>query len=259
MAQLRGARPASSIFDQIHRAGGYTQINHPTIYPNQVPTFAQFCRGCAWDYSPRQTDYSKVDAIEIATGTPGVRSPVELGPNPFTVTAIDFYQRALQTGNHIAAVGSSDSHDAGKAPDPITDAPVGTATTVVHADELSEAGLADAIRAGHTYVKVFGNSGPDLRFTASAGGKRAIFGDTLRSGSADMTARVIGANPSLDLFKPGPYLLDVLRNGAITQILPVTSADQTFHFRAARPGRYQLQLTRATGIAAYSSPIYLQP
>ena len=43
-------------------------------------------------------------------------------------------------------------------------APIGTATTVVYADELSEQGIARGVKAGHTYVKVFGNDGPDLRF-----------------------------------------------------------------------------------------------
>ena len=42
------------------------------------------CRGCFWEYSDAQTDYSQVDAFEIATG------PWNFGgnPNPFTTLAI---------------------------------------------------------------------------------------------------------------------------------------------------------------------------
>ncbi len=261
LRSLRGSRPASSVFAKIRSAGGFTQINHPTIFPNAIPTFGNLCRGCSWDYSAAQTNYAKVDAIEIATGPPGLRTPLEIGPNPFTLTALDFYEQALSNGHRIAAVGVSDSHLAGRTRDPVTQAPVGTATTVLHAKELSERGIAEAIRAGHTYVKVFGNVGPDLRFDAKAdgSGERAIMGDRLRAREAGFRARVIGADPALDLFKPGPYVLQVLRNGALHQIAPITARDQTVDFRSSGPGRYQLQLMRGTGVAAISSPIYLQP
>lgn len=258
---LRGSRPASAVFEKIRSAGGFTQINHPTIFPNAIPTFGSLCRGCSWDYTAAETDYAKVDAIEIATGPPGLRTPIEIGPNPFTLTALDFYQQALRSGHRIAAVGVSDSHLAGRTRDPLTQAPVGTATTVLHAKELSERGIAEAVRAGHTYVKVFGNAGPDLRFDAKAdgSGERAIMGDTLRAREAGFRARVIGADPGLDLFKPGPYVLLVLRNGGLHQVVPITARDQIVDFRSSGPGRYQLQLMRGTGVAAISSPIYLRP
>jgi len=70
LTQLRAAQPASRIFDDIHAAldptghpRGWTQVNHPTIFPSQVPTFANFCRGCSWAYSDAETDWSKVDAF----------------------------------------------------------------------------------------------------------------------------------------------------------------------------------------------------
>ena len=50
-----------------------------------------------------------MDAFEIATG------PWNFGgnPNPFTTLAIAEYERLLGLGHKIAAVGSSDSHEAG--------------------------------------------------------------------------------------------------------------------------------------------------
>ncbi len=257
LTRLRGPRTARLVFEKIRAAGGFTQINHPTIFPNEVPAFASLCRGCSWDYSAAETDYSEVDAVEIATGPPGLRSPIEIGPNPFTLTAIDFYQRALAAGHKIAAVGVSDSHNAGRTRDPVTQAPLGTATTVLHARELSERGIAEAVRGGHTYVKVFGNAGPDLRFSAKSGDERAIIGDTVRGGDARFTAQVIGADPTFDLFRPGPYVLLVLHDGLPIRAIPITAPDQTTSFESVGAGRYQLQLMRGPGIAAYTSPIYL--
>jgi hypothetical protein len=53
-----------------------------------------------------------------------------------------------------------------RADDSILQAPIGRATTVVRAPELSERGIECGVRARRTYVKVTGNGGPDLRFTA---------------------------------------------------------------------------------------------
>src|SRR5262245_7602987 len=105
---VRGPRPPRELFDDVHAAGGFTQLNHPTIFPSSVPFFAQLCRGCPWDYSDAETDWSKVDAVEISTGPP---PPL----NTFTANAIALWEHGLDLGYKIAAVGSSDSHHAGQA------------------------------------------------------------------------------------------------------------------------------------------------
>src|SRR5262249_3233561 len=58
---IRAARPASAIFTDVHAAGGFTQINHPTIFPSSNPVFRLLCRGCPWDYTVAETDFSQVD------------------------------------------------------------------------------------------------------------------------------------------------------------------------------------------------------
>ena len=256
LVQRRAARPASDSLARIRAVGGFTQISHPTIFPS--PPFPPgLCRGCPWEYSDAETDYAKVDAIEIATGPAGVQAPAEPGPNPFTVTGIAFWEDALERGNKIAAVGSSDSHNAGRTPNPVAQAPIGTATTMVFADELSEAGIKRGVQAGHTYVKVTGNDAPDLRLEATAPGSQdppAIMGDTVRSGSAQFTARVLGASPG-----PEPYELIVLKDGRPLSAAPVTGDDFSLPFSSTGPGRYRLQLQRGTVIEAVSSPIYLEP
>lgn len=251
---VRGRRTPSQTFGEIKSAGGFTQINHPTIFPSTVPGFDLFCRGCPWDYTPAETGYERTDAIEIATGPSGARTESGTqGPNPFTVTAIEFYEDALALGHKIAAVGVSDSHNAGRTPNPVTQAPIGEATTVVRAEELSAPGIECGVEAGHTYVKVTGNAGPDLRFEARPAGftgAPAIMGDTVRAASATFTARVTGGDGRS---------LTVSRNGQPISTLPVSGNDFSTSFDATQPGRYRLQLERGSTIDTVSSPIYLEP
>lgn len=62
---VREAQGASRIFDDIHAAGGLSQINHPTTFPASVPGFGNLCRGCSWEYSDQETDWDSVDAMEV--------------------------------------------------------------------------------------------------------------------------------------------------------------------------------------------------
>jgi hypothetical protein len=247
LVKLSDGRKPSDIFREVHRYGGWTQVNHPTIWPPTTPATAAFCRGCFWEYSDADTDWSQVDAYEIATG------PSDIGgtQNPFTVTAIAAYERLLGLGYKIAAVGSSDSHEAGSGTGPLF-APVGEATTVVYAPELSVRGLRCAVQARHTYVKVPGNAAPDLRFTArpDRGWKRAIMGDVVHASGARFRARVIGGS--------GRQLL-VVKDGVTVATVPVTSDDFVYRFRGDGSGRWRLQLMRGSLIDDVSSPIWIEP
>ncbi len=192
---VRGPRPPSQTFADIKSAGGFTQINHPTIFPSSVPGFDLFCRGCPWDYTPEETGYERVDAIEIATGPSGARTASgSEGPNPFTVTAIDFYERALASGHKIAAVGVSDSHNGARTPNPTTQAPIGEATTVVRAGSASFT------------ARVIGGDGRSLT--------------VYRDGAVFRTVAVSGADfsTSFDSAGPGRYRLQLQRGSTIEAV-----------------------------------------
>ncbi len=252
LVMKRDPRPPRELFDDVHAAGGFTQINHPTIFPSTDPFFQQFCRGCPWDYTDAETDFSKVDAIEVSTGPP---PPT----NFFTPAAIAFWERALDLGHKIAAVGSSDSHNAGRAAGFLSpQAPVGTATTKVFTDELSEAGIKRGVRARHTYVKLVGNKGPDVRLDAQVPGKKGdsgMIGDVVRGNEVDFTARVTGG---VDLAKPDPLLLKIVKDGQTFSSEPVTSNDHVLRFHVTEHGRYRLQLERGPAIEVVSSPIWFE-
>jgi hypothetical protein len=245
LVERRGPRAPSELFGLIRESGGFTQVNHPTIFPSEVPGFAGLCRGCPWDYSDEQTDWSRVDAYEVHTGPPGN----DAGPNPFTLTAIDEYDRLRRLGHWVAAVAVSDSHNAGRTPNPITQAPVGTGRTVVYAPELSEEGLRVGIQSGHTYAKVFA-SAPDLRLEArSESGATAMMGDGLAAERARLVARVIGGSSRQTLL--------VLRDGSRIASVPVSGPDFTHEMDVSGRGDYRIQVMRGTAVEALTTPIRL--
>ena len=246
LVERRGRRDPKLLFDAIHTAGGFTQVNHPTIFPSEIPLFAGLCRGCPWDYTDEQTDWSKVDAYEVHTGPTGNQA----GPNPFTLTAIEEYDRLRRLGSWVSAVAVSDSHNAGRAPNPITQAPVGTGTTVVYAPELSEEGLRAAIQSGHTYAKVLGPAGPDLRLSATDDtGATAIMGDGLAGSAATLVAEVLGAADG--------DRLELRHDGRVMATVPVTGAELRQEWAVTAPGDYRLQVMRGNGVAALTTPIRL--
>ncbi len=251
LAELRGPRPPREIFDAVHAPGGWTQVNHPTIFPSDVPGFANLCRGCPWDYSDEETDWSKVDSFEVSTGPAGLGSPIgSTGPNPFTLTAIEEWDDLWRRGFPVTAVGVSDSHHAGRTNNAVTQTPVGDGHTVVFAEELSETGVRRAIQAGHAYVKLFGADSPDVRLSAKApDGRTAIMGDALPAESAFFEARVLG--------QPSGLQLVVLRDGTPIETVPVTGGDFTHQFTASARGHYRLQVQRESTIEALTNPISL--
>jgi hypothetical protein len=252
--QVRGAVPPSQPFAQIQANGNWTQINHPTIFENAPAT----CRGCLWGYSDAETDLSRVDAIEIQTGPAAIPLSAPVVSNPFTQSAIDYYEHALDTGAHIAAVGSSDDHQGGGATGP-TDSPVGSATTVVHADQLSEQGITDGVKGDHTYVKLFGADAPDISLTADVPAEpTAIIGDSVSGPPATLTATVSGTTRS---GRQGQWSLVLLKDGKPTETVPFAGDSTTQTFAEQGPGRYSLEVTRSLNgldfIEDYSSPIWL--
>jgi hypothetical protein len=260
MSLARAARPASDVLRAIRSAGGWTQVNHPTIFPSKVPAFANLCRGCSWEYSDAETDWSLVDAFEVQTGPAGTPGPSgnELGPNPFTPHAIAMWDALYRSGFRVTAVGASDSHKAGTPssltnPTEWTRSPIGEATTVVWANGLSEQSVGDAIRAGHAYVKFFGANGPDLRFTAiNDDGDTAMMGDTIDGPGAVLEARVINDQPN-----PQPGELVVLRDGVPILVVPVPVEGTVVRIPALVEGSYRLQLHRGSAIEALTNPITL--
>ena len=202
--------------------GALFGVAHPTIFPTAV--FASFCRGCEFTLGGA-IDWDAVDTMEVSTGATMVDDTSLGGPglgvqiqNPFILTAVELWQRLLREGHKITAVSGSDDK---LGPD------YGTTATAVYASELSRPALAEAVRAGHAYVRTLGAAGsPTLEMTAvTADDQRGMFGDVLYADSAAVTVRVRGG---------AGQLLHVSSDGLPAGIVPISSDDFTHTFVATR-------------------------
>lgn len=243
--------------------GALFQVNHPTIFPG--PVFQNFCRGCAFELQD-EIDWDAVDTLELVTG-PAEATPADAGaplgqpsgPNPFTFTALDLWQRLLREGHRITGVSGSDSKGNEPNDAEFTRKGYGSSATVVRAASLSRAGIAEGIRAGHVYIAALGRAGsPELRMTAVApDGQTGIFGDTLRSATATVTVTVKGG---------AGQVLAVSRNGLPAGVVPITTDDFTHTFTAVHTPDsgplgtfWRVDTLAAKSFTTIGNPIFLAP
>ena len=157
------------IVDQAHAAHGLVSINHPKLPSGEA------CMGCGWT---AQTDWSKIDAIEVVNGG----SLAILGPEG-PMSGIPFWEGLLDQGYRITAVGGSDNHD----PDLAADKPgaLGRPTTFVHSTALSQSAILEAIRRGRAFIDIAGLANPRLEVEARSGDISVEMGGVLELNSAD--------------------------------------------------------------------------
>jgi hypothetical protein len=152
----------NDLFDQAHRVQALVSINH-AYWPDDGR-----CPGCGWAWAP-QTDFSKVDAIEIVNGFHEQGSWfVQPGGN-----GVPLWEQQLAKGFRITGVGGGDDHRAGEQLT-VHDG-VGVPTTVVYARQLSQPAILEGIKAGHVFVQVTGPQGPALYLAAG----QAMMGDAI--------------------------------------------------------------------------------
>ncbi|MBL8608543.1 MAG: CehA/McbA family metallohydrolase [Myxococcales bacterium] len=153
--------------------GAVFSINHPVL------DLGALCIGCAWK---QPIDEGVVGGVEIAT------IGLKQGGSFFSNAAIDFWDKRCAAGRHLAALGGSDDHSAGKKQGERFASPIGDPTTMVLADELSVKALVDAIKKGRTVVKLQGPGDPMVEVASGD----AVIGDTVRGKSALLKATVTG-------------------------------------------------------------------
>jgi hypothetical protein len=163
--EFRLSSPKASpleVLAPIRRDGAFVSINHPGRPDDET------CMGCGWNVDD-DAMLSAVDGVEIVNGM------THSGPQ----SGWAIWARWLNRGHRLTAVGGSDEHT----PDETNDYALGQPTTVVWADELSEAALVAGLKAGRVYVRVDGPSGPTLDLRATDGTTEWHMGDEVPSGT----------------------------------------------------------------------------
>ncbi|WP_374657674.1 CehA/McbA family metallohydrolase [Phenylobacterium sp.] len=238
--QLGGPRAPglADIQKAAEASGGLLSINHPGLPSGEL------CMGCGW--TAPNTDYSRIAAVEVING--GTTQP--------PLSGMAFWEKRLNEGLRIAAIGGSDNHDATL--DPAKAPAIGVPTTVVRAGELSQAAILAAIRAGHVFIDVAGSRDRLLEVTARAGGAQAQMGDSLRAPAGarvEFSVRVVGV--------PGGRVVISGDGPAPAGDLALSSADQTLAVEMVADGRprwLRIDVRDAGGkLALVGNPIYLRP
>lgn len=206
---------APTIAAAVAAQGGALIINHPEL------DLGELCIGCAW----RNTDtpWAQVAGVEIQTGNADLTGAI------FTPRAIALWDQQLDAGHRLAAIGGSDDHRAGGETGPGA-ARVGSPTTMVLADELSEAALVAAVKAGRTVVKLNGPDDPMVELVAidaDAPARTAAIGDTLDGALAvELIATVTGAGAegaNAELWHDGALVAATAVSGGVARFdRPVT-------------------------------------
>jgi hypothetical protein len=183
-------RTVAGIVDDVQAQGGVFIVNHPVL------DLGSECIGCVWQHVD-DTPWDKVQGMELITGN------FDIGIQVFVPRAIALWDSLLDQGFRIAAIGGSDDHRAGMDTGP-TSSQIGSPTTMVLAENLSEAAIVDAIRKGRTVVKLRNPDDPMVAFAIAD----AEIGDTATDlTTVDVVAQVIGGDGTfVQLWRDGKKL-----------------------------------------------------
>jgi len=253
----------NTILAEIQQAGGIISINHP------VRPSGEQCMGCGWR-PPGPIDYCRIEAVEVVNGLDA--------DTPFT--GVGFWEHLLDQGYQLTAIGGSDNHNAlqpavqlaelrqphdADSPSPDTlgklqrgSGAIGTPTTVIYADALSQAGIVSGIRRGRVFIDVAGTRDRSLDITATVGKQVAHMGDTLVA-SRGSNVRFQGTVSDVTDGE-----IEVILDGERIRLLKdshISSASRSFEFPWRADGkRHWIRVDvrdDASHLALIGNPIYL--
>lgn len=205
-----GAETPNAMLASAHATGGFLTINHPSR-----PT-GENCLGCGW--APTDTDYAKVDAIEVVNGGSTIETPGD--HEAAIVRQVRYWEALLDKGYRLVGIAGSDNHDAiqYRGNSPIgAQAAIGSLATVIHADDLSQGAILRGLRSGRVFVDLDEGRGRVLDLTARRGGETAVMGGNLpaRAGRITGTVHVEGvAGGRVELVVDGVRV--ALANGTVS-------------------------------------------
>lgn len=175
--------------EEAHAQGALFSPNHP-LYAGDL--WGWTARGFdalevwngAWGALSAPSDEETLDAWVAANGVenPVIRVAARASGQTQCGQALRFWQGWLSLGAHVPPVGGGDRHMI---------FPAGMPTTWVRADEASEAGVLDGIRAGATFVSR-SPMGPRVLLSATVDGVAYPMGSAL-PGASEVEVRWVAA------------------------------------------------------------------
>jgi hypothetical protein len=204
----------NALLAAVAKQGAIVSINHPNAPSGEA------CMGCGWTAQPA-ADMSRIQSVEVVNG-----NDVES-----RTAGLPFWERQLQLGHRLTAIGGSDTHDVTTksfGPPPVR---IGVPTTVVRASSLSIDAILDGIRSGNVFVDTAGTRDRLLEFSARNGAESAAMGSLLTARadqSVEFQVRVTNvAGGKVEVIRDGSVIEAV--NGAA-----IGGDDHRFSF--AQPG-----------------------
>lgn len=229
------------LLERMQQRGVPVSINHP-----MVPS-GERCMGCGWT-PQKPVSLHRFAAVEVVNG---------LDPGT-PISGIPFWHRQLSAGYRLTAISGSDNHNA-----PLQDASfgasrIGTPTTVVHAENLSQPAILAGIRSGRVFIDVQGSRDRRLDFNASHAGRQTPMGGVLA------LAKDAQASFTIDVANAGGGRVEVLVDGepaGLLSELQISQAEQQYRFEwRSDGGRHWLSVNvyGADGrLQLLGNPIYV--
>lgn len=209
--------------------GALFSINHP-LYD-----LGTLCIGCSWkhDLPP-----DAIDAIEIATAG---------SADVFGDQTLAYWDSLSSTGRHLAAVGGSDDHGAGKDVGAFS-TPIGTPTTYVFARGLGVPAIMEGIRNARTVVKLHGPADPMAELSSLV----PPDGDTIHAEETVLHAKITGGKG---------YTARWVVDGQPREAVDVTTDPATLDLDVRAPDkgqdRYRIEVLRAGHPTTVTSHLWL--
>ncbi len=220
-------RTIDNVLTEVAAQNALFIVNHPSL------DLGDACIGCAWKH---ETPWEKVSGIEVITGK------WDLVESLFVPRAVEMWDEQLTAGHRIAAIGGSDDHSAGLGTG-LTDTPLGSPTTLVLADGLSEAAIMDGVRKGRTMVMLRGPDDPfvDVHCKTADGALAEIGDDISGVSTAEFPLTITGGAGSI---------VQLWRDGALIEETEVSSDSFTHTFTdvpGAADRRYRIEMINDGG------------
>ncbi len=227
--RLGASRAIRDVAAALRKTGAFLSINHPSAPDDER------CMGCGWNDADTDT-IAALDAVEIVNG--------DAADGP--LAGWSFWAALLNRGHRLAPIGGSDEHT----PDETADRRLGTPTTMIHAEALSEVALLDGLRHGRVYVKTRGPAGPSLEFGAESGSRRVEMGGTLPEGAMPLfRVRAEGA---------AGQRVSWVRRGVVAQTSVLDAGGRAeWRSRTADGDWFSVIISDASGPTVFSNAIHV--